>query len=473
MPRKFLENELPRFGLPILVCGGVALLVLAARGDLWFDEVWSLFFAVSSESWSDLLNLRYDNNHMINTLYLRFCGSQGHIIVYRLLSVFCGATSLALIAALTKKYWGAGAALLAVLIAGTSYPLILYFSEARGYAGAIFCSLSAYWLLNATLTRGGFLFPAGFALTCIVGLLFHSTFVTVLVGLMIGAGVHLLEHRKSLARDAIRLASAMSVPAAFTVFWYFFFMNQLETAGGPKTGAWAAATHAAALALGAPPTGIGAAIAFGFAIAVVGLGARAERRAGTPLWASLPAIALVAPTLLVIVSKPTYLYARHFLVCVPFLYLATLRPILSGLASEKPWIKLSVAVAIIGLLGGQSARTWNLLSKQRGSYRQALADVWNASGQSEISIASDHDVRNSLMIAFYSPPAAGPKQIKYLANGQPGADRADWYFFNSQDPSERPSPTVRFTRGASYGLFREYPYEGISGWSWFVYRRDD
>src|SRR5512143_455296 len=50
---------------------GSILMVLSARGDLWLDEIWSIFFAEAARSPCEILTLfRHDNNHVLNTLYL-------------------------------------------------------------------------------------------------------------------------------------------------------------------------------------------------------------------------------------------------------------------------------------------------------------------------------------------------------------------------------------------------------------------
>ena len=55
-------------GLLVLSAG---LRLLAARGDLWLDELWSLSFARQMTSPLDVWTaIHHDNNHPLNTLYL-------------------------------------------------------------------------------------------------------------------------------------------------------------------------------------------------------------------------------------------------------------------------------------------------------------------------------------------------------------------------------------------------------------------
>ena len=117
------------------------LITAAARGDLWLDEVYSISFAESASSvWEIFSRFQVDNNHVLNTLYLYLIGKHKLLMIYRLLSIFTGFGSVLLVGLIARK-WGLLEQLFSLLLAGTSYPLILLFSEARGYAPAIFFAL--------------------------------------------------------------------------------------------------------------------------------------------------------------------------------------------------------------------------------------------------------------------------------------------------------------------------------------------
>ncbi|NJL58470.1 MAG: hypothetical protein HC887_01260 [Desulfobacteraceae bacterium] len=128
-----------RLALPGVFLLSSALIISAARGDLWLDEIWSLSFALTSHSLTDIFTqFRHDNNHVLNTLFLYCIGEQKMLWVYRLFSVVSGIGSVFLGAYIAKKNWGYPEALCSAVLIGTSYPLVIYYSEARGYAPAIF-----------------------------------------------------------------------------------------------------------------------------------------------------------------------------------------------------------------------------------------------------------------------------------------------------------------------------------------------
>jgi len=81
-----------------VVCILAALLILAAaRGDLYNDELWSLRFAQLADSPADFVRrFQHDNNHVLNTFYLFLVRGQRHLYVFRLLSVVTGSASVAL-----------------------------------------------------------------------------------------------------------------------------------------------------------------------------------------------------------------------------------------------------------------------------------------------------------------------------------------------------------------------------------------
>ena len=117
------------------------LIVAAARGDLWLDEIWSLGFALDSSSAADVFcRFKHDNNHVLNTLYLYLVSHADDFMVFRTLSVLSGIASLWLLTWIAGQERRKTEAMLVLIMAGSSYPLLLYFSEARGYAPAVFMS---------------------------------------------------------------------------------------------------------------------------------------------------------------------------------------------------------------------------------------------------------------------------------------------------------------------------------------------
>ena len=66
-------RRLIALGAPLVVAAGLVRLA-AASNEFWLDEVWSLFIALDAKSAWRLFTVRHDNNHILNTLYLRAIG---------------------------------------------------------------------------------------------------------------------------------------------------------------------------------------------------------------------------------------------------------------------------------------------------------------------------------------------------------------------------------------------------------------
>ena len=65
------DARLYAIGLGCIVLIGLASRLLAARGELWLDEVWSLRLSLDAASWHELLTMtNVDNNHLLNSLWL-------------------------------------------------------------------------------------------------------------------------------------------------------------------------------------------------------------------------------------------------------------------------------------------------------------------------------------------------------------------------------------------------------------------
>ena len=106
-------------------------MLVAATGDLWLDEIWSIRVAQAARIPTEILTrFHHDNNHVLNTLFLWFVGVQSTLFIYRLLAVASGMVALLLVGYLARA-WGSAEILLSVALTGFSYPLVLYFSEAR------------------------------------------------------------------------------------------------------------------------------------------------------------------------------------------------------------------------------------------------------------------------------------------------------------------------------------------------------
>jgi hypothetical protein len=144
----------------------IAAIIRAAglRGDFWFDEIWSWHIAMHVHSALEVFTspiARFDDNHPLNTLFMYFVGDCRAWQIYRLLPLVCGIGAVVL--AVQCFEWGTTQSVFSAALLGFSYPLIVYSSEARGYAPMLFFALLALYALRRGAESTRWIWPIVFA----------------------------------------------------------------------------------------------------------------------------------------------------------------------------------------------------------------------------------------------------------------------------------------------------------------------
>ncbi|KPJ75884.1 MAG: hypothetical protein AMJ54_13500 [Deltaproteobacteria bacterium SG8_13] len=448
------------------------LIVTAASGDLWLDEVISLSFAESASSaWEIVSGFRHDNNHLLNTLYLYWIGRQKLLVIYRLLAILAGIGSIVLVGALAQK-WGQIERLFSLLLAGTSYPLVLYFSEARGYSPAIFFALLSLAILLYRRHHMNLLRLAAFWLSLCLGLLAHSTFVIVLIALGATVLVDSCRRNPNLKFCSLMMARFFLVPVLFSAGFYVFFVRNMHIEGGPVFNKWEVICRAAALALGFSEWGLFPTAALLVVIVAMVVGTVLLYQDGSFLWVFFPTVLLAAPFLVVAATRPTYLYFRYFLICTPFLYL--LLGYLLGRWYRSAFLvsRLLVVALLVAFVFSQALRLAPLLQSGRGSYRAAVRYLEANTDGNEIRVGSDHDFRNQVLLSFYARFLSPGVRLAYIE--QPGwkTDRPEWIITHSQNPAFTPPDRLELRGIGHYRLTKEFRFAAISGWHWFLFHKE-
>ena len=227
------ENRTPhRLSKPTLWAAVIFVIAVgcrlaAARGELSFDEVWSWDLAAQSTTFVEILVLRLDNNHILNTLVMYALGPQAEPFTYRLPAVIAASAGLAFGYLLARR-WGAGLPVLILL--GASYVLILYGSEARGYAYLTGCTLGAWWLLEEFLDEPRLWCRAGFAVACGLGFFSQLPFAFAYAGFGVYSVLRLYRQRQWIQR----LVLLHAWPFVVIIAVYFFYVDGLIKGGGDK-----------------------------------------------------------------------------------------------------------------------------------------------------------------------------------------------------------------------------------------------
>lgn len=138
--------------------------------DLWLDETWSLMLGLSAPNAASVVwGLSHDNNHTLNTLWMRLMGDGAHPILYRAPSILLGTATCLVAARLARRQGGPEAGVFAAILFACGLLFVNYGSEARGYASMTFGLLVAAdaldeWLRGDRRVRVGARLAGGLAL---------------------------------------------------------------------------------------------------------------------------------------------------------------------------------------------------------------------------------------------------------------------------------------------------------------------
>jgi len=459
-------------GVAILL--SAAAIIAAARGDLWLDEVTSLSFAHKAQNFLEIFTIfHHDNNHPLNTLFLYLTGNQNNFFIYRLLAVFSGIGSILLMGYVARKDWGQMEALCSVVLAGTSYPLLLYFSEARGYAPAVFFGLAAYTILRVNLRDYSTLRLVLFWSASILGILSHATFIMLTVSFVVWSLAYEIKKDGTLRQKTGRLIAHHLPPLAFFGWWYLFFLNNMIIDGGPVYGTWTVIGQACALLLGLSDTSGFHDAAVILVLAVVAAGSIILYSKRDIKWTFFPTVIVFAPALMLLINHPLHLYFRYFFVCFPFFILLLAHLLCDWYRSTAISLRLLSFIAIALFLIGQAPRDYLLLKLGRGEYAAALSYIVNNSPKDIIvKVGSDHDFRNRTLFYFYYARVPSGDKLCYIEQSQWANHHPDWIVRHSQEINYDPGDNLLIKGIGKYHLERTYGFSGYSGFGWFLFRSE-
>jgi hypothetical protein len=459
----------------LVVVLGIAtvLRVAAARGDLWLDELWSLSFAREAVTPLDIwMGIHHDNNHILNTFALfitvKLLGGHGPAVVYRIVPLLSGLAIVPLLFHVRRTdshVNGLGAGWYVLVLGAISYLAITYSSEARGYAPAALCSVLAYMRvrdcrISSTADR------LIFSIWCVLGFLSHLTFLFVYAGLV--AWTALLAWKDQRLSWARWLALHL-VPVAFLAAEYIVDARHLVYGGGLPVPTSAVLARILSLALGGPDAGPILILTVTCTVVLIAIGAALSIRADTAEGAfHIVAIAL-APTAVLLVYQPRYMDVRYFFVLLPFAWILMDRAFVF-LATKDITVQLACCVVLAVSIAGNGAHVLPLIQQGRGHYSAAVSMMAAQTSDPVLTVGSDEDFPNRIVLSYYAETVAREKRIEYVRARDWSERSPVWYVSRSIEyPSDVVSPNI-MVHGRVFELVRSFPYGGISGWNWSVYR---
>jgi hypothetical protein len=431
--------------------------------------LWSLQLALRLEHWTDVVlrpEFHHDNNHWTTTLWLHAVGAGAAPLIQRALALVSAALTLLLLGwSGWRRSPAAGA--IAVALAAGSYLLVQYGSEARGYSGAALAALLAYALVLEGGERPGWRVPALW-LVVLLGVASHLTFLFAYLALLAWHPVR-LTRRVGVARALGRLVLVHAVPVATIGVLYFTALRHVVIGGGPKYTEVAVARDALGLVFGFPMGSLLGWVGVALAAVIVGLELtlRLRERDDTALF--FLACLLLVPAGTLAVREAEVLYVRYFFVCVPFLLLLC-ASLLARLWAGGVRARSVAGSALLALLAGNATPIAALVRLGRGQYAEAMRylDAESPAGPIEIALTGWD---GEALLRHQSARIAPERELVFLRPETSPARPPRWILVERLDPEAVPEPELAGAYGRTYRLARAFPYAGLSGQCWFLYRR--
>ena len=460
---------------------GFSLRFYCAANDLWTDEIWSLQLVQGLRSPAEVLwGISHDNNHYLNSLWLYGLGPGHSARLYRLPAVLFGTLSVLAAARLGLRHSRATGLATAALVA-TSYLLVNYGSEARGYAGmvlALLIALDAFDRVAARAPSGRWaVIPIGrhrwiFGAAIGIGALSHLT----LIGALPVFGAAMALRRARAGRSLVSAACEglallwpgllLVVPALACVVTGIVIRGGFtfgETAPFELSDFLRGFSDMLHIATGLPET-----VPLSLIIGATGLGLLVAARIGQLDVANqclVLAGLVVLPLAMALLRLPNLQHARYFLIPAVILIVAQGR-IIGAIWDQGGPASWVTAAAILGvMLLGQIAWIQPLIEVGRGSYGRVL-DVIASEGRPTYSSDS-----RFLTQSIVDTLAAGRNQtFDYVGASRWCATPPDWYIVVGEIGPER-LETGSAGCPASFARRATFPTSALSGMLWTLYRR--
>jgi hypothetical protein len=283
-------------------------------------------------------------------------------------------------------------------------------------------ALLAWWALERFLERSKWYDALLFIVASGLGLLSHFTFV------FASAALGFL----SLKGGAKKALAINLIPLAFTYLLWNEFIRKMRYAGGPRIGLLGAINQYSDHTLGVVAIPI-------VVLCVIGI-VRYLKYDGWML-----AVILGAMGGVLLIKDPRYLYARYFIAFTPFLLVLMARWMAT-------WTSRDAVLAVMILwLFGQASLAIPFVRYGRGPYREALRYM----GEGTVASSFEGDFHDRTLIGFYGG---------HFSRKQPA-------YLTSAVPVDQPRELDRY--GAHYVYDRKFPFQGISGTPWHIWRRQD
>ena len=456
-------------GITVAVAG-LALRVAAIGGELWLDEIWSLLKVYPLSTPLEIVtNVKHDNNHLLNSLWMWLCGPLRSPQIYRAPSLICGALLLLVLslkrpANETSRLWTIWLTLVAF-----SYPLTLYGTEARGYSLTLLCAAVAFLALNRLIQepfdRRAVLI---FAITGIIGCLSHAIYALFLAPAV--AWLLWRVTRPPMASNSRAvLWLGIAAPVLFACVLTLTFYRNIEIGGAPLLPYLEVAASAISVSFGGEalssinPMVTGWNLFLGILVILVCLTEIvAWLRSGSPI-ASLVALILITPWITVSALQPHFILARYFIIQIFFAYLLVAR-FLDRL-TRQGGVGTAVAFLILGgFIVGNTTSTFALASRGR-SHFVAIFKTLNTRNDAAIAVTlgGDQDFQNGLRLAYTRTLEPSTSRLTYVPSYRTATTPPRYIVRETLESYEVLPQEFSLSSGARYEAIQRYRAPQLNG----------
>jgi len=459
----------------MVVCGGV-LRAMAAGGDLWFDEIWSLDhlgMALASDDWHDRAALLFhDNTHLLNTLWLYFLGPDASPMAYRSLAVFSGTLGI-ILGFLVGRRRSVAEGLLFALLLALSYPLVHYGGEARGYAPMMTAALAALWIAELWMDEPTTGRAAAFVAVSLIGIMAHLTFFVVQAAIGLYILWALLRTSGSVVSTGAKLVILFGAQIVYLTVFTALAWDNMVIGGGAFVPPAVAVPALLLPLLGIDAVGTvdpaslqGIALAVSFAIAL--LAALFISRSDDRI--VLAVTVFVFPLAFVVFQPGAVSTPRYFLAAAPFVLLSATRGLMWLLAGAGR-SRLAGRLLVVAFILGNIMMISEFLKGGRGDFNGAFHQMTSAI-EGEATVTAFHERSVDVHLGWWQ--RQGGTGLRFVEKEGEGNEPATWFVSNGGRGAESNrylDRTAGFDAPVRYERFGVYEHWGFSGDTWAVYRR--
>jgi hypothetical protein len=488
----FNSTTFIRLGLPAVCVTAFCLRALAARGELWLDEIWSIVMVrqLITSPLEIITELRHDNNHFLNSLWIYLQPSDALDFDYRLLAVISGTLSVMLAMAIGRRS-GNSTMWVAAVIFSTSYLLVHYSSEARGYGPLCFAVLLAVWSDRNIQAHRLLFWEILYCLSCLLGFLAHAAFIQFWLPSVLAAGWSLMMTNRQLSvgtrlsRSVAPLIFRVLLPGSFFLWLWWVNLSRMQIGGGSEVRYLNVILQTMSAAVGGPLdqnlAPAGALMMLVLLILIVRFQIQQNPKDALILVGS----AVVVPAALLFVMKRQDIYPRYFLIGVVLFQLALSQwlgsLIVHAAGNTSISRRISGVVIFTGFTIANLSADLRLINLQRGHYQDALewiagyqdsqADQTSEkhAGDELIHLATDHPFRHGLPLNYFVSRTSLNGRLE-LAEQPSGL--TDWILTHDLQSATSPPAEIDIKTSGHFALKRTFRRAPLSGWDLMLYKRE-